>query len=78
MVNSIRGPGERGFATLKAWRVLVKVRACPQRIGACGMHGRRPMTRCATPVGGRSTSSSAPISAEPPKRLTGAPWARPI
>jgi DDE superfamily endonuclease len=33
MVNSIRGPGERGFATLKAWRVLTKVRACPQRVG---------------------------------------------
>jgi hypothetical protein len=29
MVNSVRGPGERGFATLKAWRILTKVRSCP-------------------------------------------------
>lgn len=34
MVNSVRGPGERGFATLKAWRILTKVRCCPQRVGA--------------------------------------------
>ncbi|BCB86995.1 transposase family protein [Phytohabitans suffuscus] len=33
MVNSVRGPGERGFATLKAWRILTKVRCCPQRVG---------------------------------------------
>lgn len=33
MINSIRRPGERGFATLKAWRILTKVRSCPQRIG---------------------------------------------
>lgn len=33
MVNSLRGPGERGFATLKTWRILTKVRACPERIG---------------------------------------------
>jgi DDE superfamily endonuclease/Helix-turn-helix of DDE superfamily endonuclease len=32
MVNSVRGPGERGFATLKTWRVLTKVRCCPQRV----------------------------------------------
>lgn len=33
MVNSLRGPGERGFATLAAWRILSKVRCCPQRVG---------------------------------------------
>lgn len=33
MVNSLRGPGERGFATLKAWRVFTRVRCCPRRIG---------------------------------------------
>jgi len=33
MVNSLRGPGERGFATLKTWRIFTKVRCCPQRIG---------------------------------------------
>jgi hypothetical protein len=32
MVNSVRGPGERGFATLKAWRIFTKVRCCPQRV----------------------------------------------
>jgi hypothetical protein len=32
MVNSVRGPGERGFATLKAWRILTKIRCCPQRV----------------------------------------------
>jgi Zn ribbon nucleic-acid-binding protein len=34
MVNSVRGPGERGFATLKTWRIFIKVRCCPQRVGA--------------------------------------------
>jgi hypothetical protein len=34
MVNSLRGPGERGFAVLKTWRIFTKVRCCPQRIGA--------------------------------------------
>jgi hypothetical protein len=33
MVNSVRGPGERGFATLKTWRIFTKVRCCPQRVG---------------------------------------------
>lgn len=33
MVNSVRGPGERGFAVLKTWRILTKVRCCPQRVG---------------------------------------------
>lgn len=33
MVNTVRGPGERGFATLKSWRILTKVRCCPQRVG---------------------------------------------
>lgn len=33
MVNSVRGPGERGFAILKTWRILTKVRCCPRRIG---------------------------------------------
>jgi hypothetical protein len=33
MVNSLRGPGERGFATLNAWRILTRVRCCPQRVG---------------------------------------------
>jgi DDE superfamily endonuclease/Helix-turn-helix of DDE superfamily endonuclease len=32
MVNSIRGPGERGFAVLKAWRIFGRVRCCPQRV----------------------------------------------
>jgi hypothetical protein len=27
MVNSLRGPGERGFATLAAWRIFTKVAA---------------------------------------------------
>jgi DDE superfamily endonuclease len=30
--NALRGIGERGFATLKAWRILTRVRACPYRI----------------------------------------------
>jgi len=34
IVNSLRGPGERAFATLKNWRVLTKVRCCPHRVGA--------------------------------------------
>jgi hypothetical protein len=34
MVNSLRGPGERGFATLKTWRIFTKIRCCPQRVGA--------------------------------------------
>jgi hypothetical protein len=63
MVNSIRGASERDFTTLEAWRTLVKVRACPQRTGAYCMYGRRPMTRSATPVGGRSTSRPSPIGA---------------
>ena len=33
MVNSLRAPGERGFAVLKAWRIFTKVRCCPRRIG---------------------------------------------
>jgi hypothetical protein len=34
MVNSTRGPGERGFAVLKTWRIFAKIHCCPQRIGA--------------------------------------------
>jgi len=33
LVNSVRGPGERGFAVLKTWKVFTKVRCCPQRVG---------------------------------------------
>jgi hypothetical protein len=33
MINSLRAPGERGFAVLKAWRIFTKVRCCPRRIG---------------------------------------------
>lgn len=33
IVNSLRGPGERSFATLKTWRIFTKARCCPQRIG---------------------------------------------
>lgn len=33
MVNSLRGPGERGFAVLKSWRIFTKVRCCPRRVG---------------------------------------------
>lgn len=33
LINSRRGPGERGFATLKTWQVLRKVRSCPRRVG---------------------------------------------
>jgi DDE superfamily endonuclease/Helix-turn-helix of DDE superfamily endonuclease len=32
MVNSVRGPGERGFAVLKTWRIFTRVRCCPQRV----------------------------------------------
>lgn len=32
MVHSLRAPGERGFATLKTWRIFTKVRCCPQRV----------------------------------------------
>jgi hypothetical protein len=34
MVTSVRAPGERGFAVLKTWRIVTKVRCCPQRVGA--------------------------------------------
>lgn len=30
---TIRARGERGFATLKNWKILTRVRACPRRIG---------------------------------------------
>lgn len=30
--SAARAPGERGFATLKAWRVFTRVRCCPHRI----------------------------------------------
>ena len=30
----LRGRGERGFAILKNWRILTRVRSCPRRIGA--------------------------------------------
>ena len=33
MVNSLRGPGERGFAVLKAWRIFTRVRCRPRRVG---------------------------------------------
>ena len=33
LINQLRGPGERGFATLKTWRILTKVRCCPCRVG---------------------------------------------
>jgi hypothetical protein len=33
MVNSLRGPGERGFAVLKSCRIFTKVRCCPRRVG---------------------------------------------
>jgi DDE superfamily endonuclease/Helix-turn-helix of DDE superfamily endonuclease len=33
LINRRRGPGERGFATLKAWKIFTKVRCCPHRIG---------------------------------------------
>ena len=33
MVNSVRGPGERGFAVLSAWRIFTQVRCSPQRVG---------------------------------------------
>lgn len=28
----LRAPGERGFAQLKTWRILRKLRCCPQRV----------------------------------------------
>jgi len=34
MVNSVQGPGERDFATLKTWRIFTKIRCCPQRVGS--------------------------------------------
>jgi hypothetical protein len=34
LINRRRGPGERAFATLKAWRIFTKVRCCPHQIGA--------------------------------------------
>jgi hypothetical protein len=33
MVHSVRGPGERGFAVLKTWRIFGRVRCCPRRVG---------------------------------------------
>jgi DDE superfamily endonuclease/Helix-turn-helix of DDE superfamily endonuclease len=33
LINRRRGPGERAFATLKAWKIFSKVRCCPHRIG---------------------------------------------
>lgn len=30
-LNKTRGPGERANATLKSWRLLTKLRCCPQR-----------------------------------------------
>ncbi len=30
---AIRARGEQGFATLKNWKVLIRVRTCPQRVG---------------------------------------------
>jgi hypothetical protein len=30
---AVRAPGERGFATLKNWHILHRVRACPRRVG---------------------------------------------
>jgi hypothetical protein len=32
LINRRRGPGERAFATLKAWKIFAKVRCCPHRI----------------------------------------------
>ena len=31
--NRVRGPGERGNAQLKTWRILRKLRCCPWRAG---------------------------------------------
>lgn len=31
--SAIRSRGERGFATLKTWKILTRVRACPRRVG---------------------------------------------
>jgi hypothetical protein len=33
LINRRRGPGERAFATLKAWKIFTKIRCCPRRIG---------------------------------------------
>ena len=33
LINRRRGPGERGFATLKAWKIFTRVRCCPRRVG---------------------------------------------
>jgi DDE superfamily endonuclease len=33
LINRRRGPGERAFATLKAWKILTRVRCCPHRVG---------------------------------------------
>lgn len=32
-LNALRAPGERGFATLKTWRLLRRLRCCPYRAG---------------------------------------------
>ena len=32
-LSATRAPGERGFATLKNWHILHRVRACPYRVG---------------------------------------------
>jgi hypothetical protein len=32
--TALREPGERGFATLNAWRIFIKIRCYPQRVGA--------------------------------------------
>ena len=33
LINRRRGPGERAFATLKAWKIFTKIRCCPHRVG---------------------------------------------
>ncbi|HCT75445.1 MAG TPA: hypothetical protein DGG94_11045 [Micromonosporaceae bacterium] len=33
LINRRRGPGERPFATVKAWKIFTKVRCCSHRIG---------------------------------------------
>lgn len=32
MINQLRGPAERGFATLKTWRIFTNIRCCPRRV----------------------------------------------
>lgn len=32
-ISSLRAPGERGFATLKAWKILTRYRGNPYRVG---------------------------------------------